>query len=178
VLQKTFRNDRPEILDLGPFCGDTVVQLAARGARVQVEPFVPPPPTPPKQPGKPREEPIAPLVIDQPDERFDLVLVWEQIDFVPPDRLAEFGSELSRVLRDGGLLLAFSLAKKAEGPPTPGRYRLGADGKVTREIPDRPRFRRYVHPNREIERSLKGMAMQGIHLQRSQMRELFAIRKR
>jgi len=177
VLEKTFRIERPAILDLGPFCGETVVQLASRGARVQVEPFVPPPPTPPREPGKPREEPLVPLTIDQPDGKFDLVLVWEQIDFVPPDRLAEFGAELHRVLRDGGFLLAFSLAKKVEGRPMPARYRLAADGKVAREFPDRARRRRWVHPNREIERSLVGMSMQGIHLQRNQMREFFAVRK-
>lgn len=177
VLDKVFRTERPEVLDLGPFSGDTVVRLAARGARVQVDPFEPPPPTPPKEPGKPREEPLVPVVIDQPDASYDLVLVWEQLDFVPPDRLPDFGAELSRVLRQGGLLLAFSMAKKTEGPSSPARYRMVGEDQVVREVPSSPVRRRWVHPNRDIERALKGLAIQGIHLQRNQMREFFAIRK-
>jgi hypothetical protein len=31
-----------------------------------------------------------------------------------------------------------------------------------------------VHPNREIERAIAGLAVQNIHLQRNQMREILA----
>jgi hypothetical protein len=39
-----------------------------------------------------------------------------------------------------------------------------------------PALRRYVHPNREIERAIAGLSVQNIHLQRNQMREILALK--
>lgn len=176
AVERVFREDRPRILDLGPFCGDTVVQLAARGARVQVDRLDPPGPTPPAEPGKPppRREPVA---IEQPDGRFDLVMGWELIDFVPPDRLAELGAELRRITRVGGWILFLSSARKGVERDVLARYRLLPDGSLSREpVAETPRPR-WVHPNREIERAMAGLSLQGIHLQRNQMREFLWVRK-
>ena len=53
VLARTFREDKPEILDLGRLCGESAVYFAGRGSRVHIEPFEPPPPIPPRKPGEP-----------------------------------------------------------------------------------------------------------------------------
>ena len=171
-----FREERPEILDLGPFCGETVVQLAARGARLQVDRFDPPEPTPAPEPGEAPPKPV-PIVIGQPADRFDLVLAWEQIDFVPPERLKDFGAELRRVTRVGGWILFLSSARTGSERDVRVRYRLLGDGSLVREpVEETPRSR-WVHPNREIERAMKGLSLQGIHLQRNQMREFLWVRK-
>jgi hypothetical protein len=170
-----FRDSKPEILDLGPLCGETVVYLAGRGARVHVEGFEPPEPLAPKRPGETPAAPI-PLRLDQPDGKFNLVLAWELPDFVPPDRLPEFGAELRRVLKDQGTLLLFSQSKPTSASECPARYRLLADDMIAREVPAERTHPRYTHPTREIERALKGFAVQGIQLQRNQMREIFAIK--
>ena len=62
-------------------------------------------------------------------------------------------------------------AGESEVPP---RYRMIADDLIVREASNGPIRRRYAHPNREIERALQGLVVQGIHLQRSQMREIVA----
>jgi hypothetical protein len=175
ALAKVFREPKPEILQLGPMCGESVVYLAARGARVHVEDVEPPPPTPPRAPGEILvDKPVVRL--DQPDGRFDLVIAWEVPDFVPPDRLADVGFELARVTRDGGLLFLMSLARPAEAPEPIPRYRLLADDLVVREPGPLPPRRRFNHPNRDLERALAGYSVQGIQLQRNQMREILALR--
>jgi len=173
------KDDRARILDLGPFCGDSAVYLAGRGAKVSVEPFSAPDPAPPRDPRKPAEEqpPPPPLTIDQADALFDLVLAWEHTDFVPPERLADFGAELRRVLAQGGYLLLFARNSPAEDDKAwsrPGRYRVVADDRIVREPGTGPARKRWVHPTREIERALAPLSIQGLHLQRNQVREFLA----
>jgi len=181
AMDRIFKRDKPEILDLGPFCGDTAVYLADRGARVSVTEFFPPPAAPVAEPGGTREpDPSpSPLVIDQPDGCFDLVLAWEHADFTPPDRLRDFGAEIHRVLAVGGLLLLFALnnLSRAEAMArTLGRYRIDEDDKIAREAVPAIGRRRWAHPTREIERALAPLSIQGIHLQRNQMREFLALK--
>jgi hypothetical protein len=183
VLNKILKQQKARILDLGPFCGDSAVYLAGRGARVSVEAFEPPPPTPPPDPDAPRDAPAPqgpPLSFGQGDRTFDLVLAWEQLDFVPPDRLSDFGAELHRVLDGGGYALLFARNSHAGGEKTwrrPGRYRVLADDKVKREDAGGEDRQRWVHPTREIERALAPLIIDGIQLQRNQTREFLAHRR-
>jgi len=176
ALTRVLREPKPEILNLGPLCGESVVYLAGRGARVTVEDFDLPSPLPPRQPGEAAIE-RTPVALEHPDGKFHLVLTWELTDFVPPDRLAEYGSELRRVTRDGGWV--FLLSQAAQPSPREealSRYRLLADDLLVREVCDLSPRRRFVHPTREIERALAGFSIQGIHLQRNQMREIIAFK--
>jgi len=173
ILARIFKESRPEVLDLGPLCGQTVTYLAQRGAVVTVEPFDPPPAVPAAKPGEPAVEP-PPLRFDQPDAKFDLVLAWEHLDFMPPDRLPDFAEEVLRVLRDGGWLFLFSLMAPTQGPDRMRRYRLLADDMIVREATELAPRRRWASSTREIERALKGFSIQGVQLQRNQMREFSA----
>ncbi len=180
VLARAFSKEKPQILELGPFCGDTVVHLADQGARVTVEEFVPPAPAAEPEPGQSIDDLVVePLRLDQPDAHYDVVLAWEHCDFIPPERLAGFGAEISRVLVEGGWLLLFSLLGARGGAPgrgRPARYRLVADDRLQREpILDVTRAR-WVHPTRDIERALAPLSIKGIHLQRNQMREFLALK--
>lgn len=179
ALKKISSLDKPQILDLGELCGSTAVFLANRGARVCVEEFRPPVPRRVKKPGEDAAE-VEPFRIDQPSGGFDLVLAWETIDFTPPDRLEEVVGELKRLVRPDGLLLLFSRnatgARKAQ-QDIPGRFRVEALDRVAREPAGSQTRTRWVHLTREIERVLKPLSVQGIHLQRDQMREILAVRK-
>lgn len=172
VLARIYREGRPEILVVGPLCGQTVVYLAERGARVHVDAFEPP------------AAPLArddaaeptPFRIEQPDESFDLVLAWEHIDFIPPELLPEFGRELGRLLRRGGWLFLLSQMKPSPGPERLSRFRLLADDLIAREATAGPARRRFVHSTRDVERALAGFSIQGVHLQRNQVREFSALK--
>lgn len=181
VLKRILGGDgKPEILDLGPLCGPTVTYLAGRGARVSVEEFVPPPPMPPSRTKVPQVAVAerVPVAIAQPDEKFDLVLAWEHCDFTPPERLAEFGAELARVVAPGGWLLLFCRDSSAgkTSSDRPARYRLLADDRLRREAGPGPDRARWAHANREVERALAPLSIQGIHLQRSRVREFLALK--
>ena len=188
ILEKIRRFERPEILDLGPFCGASAVFLADRGARVSVGEFVPPPEPPPEParkaaPGslvRPEPKPApAPIRLEQPDGKFHLVLVWEACDFIPTRRLAEFGAELARVLADGGWALLLSVGD-AQAPGVavrPPRYRVVDADRVERVPVDGPALRRYVHNPRDIERALAPLGVQGIQLQRNQVREFVLLKR-
>jgi hypothetical protein len=195
ALERCFKHDKPEILDLGPFCGSTAVHLADRGARVSVAEFEPPPPDPVDAGAKPSDDaPLGPpLRIDQDDGRFHLVLLWEHADFTPPERLPELGAEIHRILAEEGLVLLFALSNlsnlsnlggssRRAGDDamarTMGRYKLEGEDKIVREPVAVQGRRRYTHPTREIERALAPLAVQGIHLQRNQMREFLALKKK
>ena len=173
AVARAFRDGKPQILVLGPLCGESVVFLAGRGARVHVDEVELPEPTPKRQPGEPAPL-LRPIKFDYPSAAFDLLLAWELLDFVPPDRLAEFGAEIVRLLRVGGQLVVFAHQKPPSDRAVLPRYRLLADDMVVREEPAGPLLPRYVHPNREIERAIAGLSVQNIHLQRNQMREILA----
>jgi len=132
-----------------------------------------PEPIPKRQPGEPPPT-LRPVKLDYPSGAFDLLLAWEMFDFVPPDRLHEFGAEIVRLLRVGGQLVLFAHQKPPSDRAILPRYRLLADDMVVREEPATPPLTRYVHPNREIERAIAGLSVQNIHLQRNQMREILA----
>ena len=175
VLARVYRESKPEVLDLGPLCGERAVYLAARGARLHVEEPVIPEPLPPRRPGE-TPPPVPPFRLDQPDARFHLVLAWEVLDFVPPDRLAEIGSEIKRVMRDGAWLFLFAHQKPpSDSEPVP-RYKLLSDDLIVREPGAGPSRPRWAHPNRELERALGGLTVQGIQLQRSQLREIVVLK--
>jgi hypothetical protein len=180
ALEKLSRRERPEVLDLGPFCGVTAMFLADNGARVRVEELLPPPPTPADEDAPPGPA----LHIDAPDATVDLVLAWEVCDFLDRGRLTELGSELQRVLAPDGWALLFVSGEGARLGATPRtearrppRYRVLAADRVLREQVDGRGMPRFSHPNREIERAVAPLTIAGIHLQRSGLRE-FLIHKR
>ena len=173
AVARAFRDGKPQILVLGPLCGESVVFLAGRGARVHVDEVELPEPIPKRQPGEP-PPPVHPVKLEHPSDSFDLLLAWEILDFVPPERLHEFGAELVRLLRVGGQLVVFAHQKPPSDRAVLPRYRVLADDMVVREESSGPVRPRYVHPNREIERAIASLSVQNIHLQRNQMREILA----
>ena len=174
-MARAFREGKPEILVLGPLCGESVVFLAGRGARVHVDEVELPEPIPKRQPGDPLPS-VRPFSLDHPTAAFDLVLAWELFDFVPPDRLHEFGAEIVRLIRAGGQLILFAHQKPPSDRGILPRYRVLADDMIVREEPATPALPRYTHPNREIERAIAGLSVQNIQLQRNQMREILALK--
>ncbi len=181
ALKRIAARTKPRIIDLGPLCGSTAVFLANRGARVCVEDFIPPPPLPKKNKHDEEETPaVEPFVIEQPSDEFDLLLGWEAIDFTPPDRLEEVVGEMKRLVKENGLI--FLLSRNTTGArksvqDAPGRFRVEAEDRLSREPAQSRTGTRWVHLTREIERVLKPFSVQGIHLQRDQTREILALRK-
>jgi hypothetical protein len=168
ALHFVLRRDQPRVLDLGPMCGATVTFLAALGARVTVEEF--------EAPSTPGRIGGATLLIDQPSGSFDLVLAWEHVDFMPPDRVREFGAELRRVLAPDGWVFLMSRAGNDTPVGRRARFRVLERNRVVREPIDEMARTRFVHSARAIEAALGGFLIEGIHLRRDQTREVVATR--
>jgi SAM-dependent methyltransferase len=170
--------EQPEVLDLGQFSRSAAIYLASRGARVCIEDFEPPPPTPRLKLGATSVD-KPPISIPHADGKFDLVLGWEHMDFVPPDRVADFAAELSRVMKPGGWLVLFAEDRPGEKAPRqdpPACYRLTADDRIVRTATTSRERLRWAHPNRAIERGVSPMKVQSIQLQRNRIRE-FLVQK-
>ena len=166
------RRPTPEILDLGQSCGATAVYLAGRGARVSVEEFEPPVSGPlVHDPG--RLTNVDRLALDQEDGKFDLVLAWEHFDFVPPDRLDEFVSELWRVMAIDAWLVLFALdgSPSPHGQGRPASYRVTADDRLMRESGQGPMRPRWSHHNRAIHQALAPLTVVSVTLRRNRIRE-------
>jgi hypothetical protein len=175
ALERVLKAPRPEILDLGSRCGESLVYLAGRGARVTVGEIDPPLPTPiGRRPAHSEPAPLLPPIrVEAPESQFNLVLLWEWIDFIPPDRLGEVGREISRRLNQGGMVLLLSRSVRTTGADErPRRYRVLSDRDVRPEPVAGPALTRYLHPTREIQRAFAPLSLVGIHLQRSQIREV------
>lgn len=168
ALHFVMRREHPHVLDLGPMCGETVTFLAGLGARVTVTEF--------DAPSTPRRPDDRPLALDQPNASFDLVLAWEHIDFMPPERVKEFANELRRVMTADGWLFLFSRAIHRAPAGRRSRFRVLERNRVARERLDEAPRPRWVHTSRELERALSGFLIEGIHLRRNQVRELVATR--
>jgi len=175
ALERTLKDGKAQVLDLGVLCGQTATYLAERGARVVLDEFDPPPPRQAPAPGE-KPLPPPPIRLEQADASFDLVLAWEMPDFVAQDQLPLLAKEVRRVLKPGGWLLLYAHLKPETPTEAPPRYRVVADDRVAREASSRPVRRRYVHPTRDLERALAGFSIQKTHLQRNQMREIVALK--
>jgi hypothetical protein len=166
------RRPNPEILDMGQACGATAVYLAGRGARVSVEEFEPPAAVPTVRDPELGLE-TERLAIDQPDDKFDLVLAWELFDFVPPNRLDEFVAEIWRVMADDGWLLLFALdgSPAVEAQGRPASYRVTSDDRLVRMPVQGPMRSRWSHHNRAIHQALAPLSVVGVTLRRNRIRE-------
>jgi SAM-dependent methyltransferase len=179
VLGRIFESGKqPEVLDLGQLSGSAAIYLADRGARVFVESFEPPEVEVDPEDGgegEPVEKPA--LTIAQPDGKFDLVLMWEHGDFVPPERLGELMSEVRRVTAPGGFVVLFSqdrMSKEGAETDRPSSFRLEADDRILRTPRSGPPRPRWAYANRAIEQALLPLSVQGIHLHGNHMREVVA----
>ena len=137
--------------------------------------------TPPVE-GSPDADPTdpeslpPPFALDYADEAFDLVLVWEHLDFVDKARLGEVGAELGRIVAPGGWLFVLAHMRPDSPDHGPARYRLDTDDGLILDGRSPAPATRQVHANRDLERALAGFSIDKLHLQRSQIREMVAHR--
>jgi hypothetical protein len=80
------------------------------------------------------------------------------------------------VLRPGGILFALMSLAREPTARVPARFRIVAEDRIVREAAQLAEAARWPHANREIERALDGIAVEGVHLQRDQVREILAVR--
>jgi hypothetical protein len=106
---------------------------------------------------------------------FDVVLVWDTADYLPPELVPALFERLHQVLRPSGRLLAF-FHGTAPSPQTPfARYQLTDTEQLLLLASGTFPFQQ-TYQTRQIEKFLKGYASFRFFLGKDNIREVIAIR--
>lgn len=110
-----------------------------------------------------------------PERRFDAILCWDTPDFLHEALVKPMVERIYKILKPGGILLAFFHTKDA-GPDSPYcRYHI-VNGEVL-DLEPRPDFRlQRVFNNRHIENLFKGFSSLKFFLARDNIREVVVVR--
>ncbi len=106
---------------------------------------------------------------------FDVILLWDTANFLPPDLVPALFERLRAVLRPDGRLLAF-FHGRLEGPETAfARFQLGdPDELVALDSGSFPV--RKVYNTRQVEKFLEGYSSTRFFLGKDNVREVLAVR--
>lgn len=106
---------------------------------------------------------------------FDVILLWDTANYLPPEMVPPLFARLRQVLRPDGRVLAF-FHGRLEGPETAfGRFQLGdADELVAHNSGDFPV--RKVYQTRQVESFFEGYSSMRFFLGKDNVREVIAVR--
>jgi SAM-dependent methyltransferase len=106
---------------------------------------------------------------------FDVILLWDTANFLPPAMVPALFARLREVLRPEGKLLAF-FHGRLEGPETVfARFQLGEGDEI--HVIDSGNFPvRKVYQTRQVEKFLEGYSSVRFFLGKDNVREVIAIR--
>jgi len=106
---------------------------------------------------------------------FDVVLLWDTANYLPPEVVPALFARLSKVLRPGGMLLAF-FHSRMEGPETAfSRHQLtDTDDLLVMESASFPV--RKVYQVRQVENLIAGYAAMRFFVGKDNVREVIAVR--
>lgn len=106
---------------------------------------------------------------------FDVVLLWDTADYLPPALVPALFERLREITRPGGRVLAF-FHNRADGPDVGyARYHL-TDGPALRLIGSEPIPIRQTLQNRQVERYLEGFDTVRLFQGTDNLREVLAAR--
>lgn len=113
--------------------------------------------------------------LNYPERQFDAILCWDVPDYLPETLVKPMVERIHKILKPGGILLAFFHTKDA-GPDSPYcRYHI-VNGEVL-DLEPRPDFcLQRVFNNRHIENLFKGFASLKFFLARDNIREVLVVR--
>ena len=91
-----------------------------------------------------------------PRQAFDAVLAWDYLDFLGPGEARDFSRDLQRIVKPGGIVMAYFTSREGERREPHRRFRiLGAD-RIEWAPLGVSRSLRHVYQNRDIERMFEG----------------------
>lgn len=113
--------------------------------------------------------------LDYPERLFDAILCWDIPDYLHEALVKPMVERIQKIIKPGGILLAFFHTKDA-GPNSPYcRYHI-VNGE-TLELEPRPDFRlQRIFNNRHIENLFKDFASKKFFLARDNIREVLVVR--
>ena len=185
-VQHLKNNDGLRVLDFGATSPANINYLTALGHSVYManvvsdaakpEWQVSPPPNAPKNALPSFDvERFAATNLDFSGREFDVILLWDTANYLPPALTPVLFARLTEVLRPNGRLLAF-FQSKTEGPETVfARYQL-TDSDDLVVLRSGPYPVQAIYQTRQIEKFLDGFASRRFFLGKDNIREVSAVR--
>jgi len=137
-------------------------------------PGVPRTGTPPDRSGR---TPGLATAFPIPDESFDAIVAWDIFNYYDQAAARLVAAEVRRILRPGGLVLAYFHARRHDEPEPPGRYRILDERNVARDPLGGPLMRRTVYQNRDIEKMFTGLRIVELYFLKNGVREILMEKK-
>ena len=169
------------VLDLGPTSSANIAFLTGFGGRVHNEDILR---ASQDNSYKRRQENGTDLLdpdqffadnLNYPEQSFDAILCWDIPDFLHESLVKPMVDRIQRILKPGGILLAFFHTKDAGPDSCYCRYHI-VSGEVL-DLESRSEFRlQRVFNNRHIENLFKGFSSLKFFLARDNIREVLAVR--
>jgi SAM-dependent methyltransferase len=113
--------------------------------------------------------------LKHPEDRFDAILCWDIPDYLHEALVKPMVERIHKILKPGGILLAFFHTKDA-GPDSPYcRYHIAS--KEVLDLEPSPEFRlQRIFNNRHIENLFKDFSSRKFFLARDNIREVLVVR--
>jgi SAM-dependent methyltransferase len=118
-----------------------------------------------------------PSAFDYPDESFDAIVAWDVFNYYDPETVHAVASETRRVLKPGGLVLAYFHARRLDGPDSPPRYQILDEKRVGSILGSGRRLMRQVYQNRDIEKMFAGLRIAELYFLKNSVREILLEKK-
>lgn len=177
VLAKRLSSlSQPQLLDLGPLRGANIEFFAGLGCRVIVEDLFnrleTAPPAFATGSGGPERRPLAEIRLDYPEASFDAVITWGLFDFLTPVEASNLVSELHRIVKPGGIIMAY-LTSRARAPLETLRHCQIVNSEQIDCVPvGTTGPLRHVHSTRDIERMFVPFKIQELYFLKEGIREI------
>jgi hypothetical protein len=136
------------------------------------------PPAPDAEEGAPQDFDVERFIasnLDFSGRDFDVILLWDTANYLPPQMVPALFKRLREVLRSEGRLLAFFHSRLTGSETSFSRYQLSDSDDL--QVLDGGNFPvREVYQTRQVERFLEGFSSVRFFLGRDNVREVIAVR--
>ncbi len=115
--------------------------------------------------------------LDHSDKSFEAVIAWDIFDFLPPAEAKTFARDLHRVVKPGGIVLAYFTSRQTERREPHRRYRIQAPDKIEWIPVSTARTLRHVYQNHDIQRMFEGFKTHTAFVLQNGTREMLLEKK-
>ncbi len=168
------------VLDLGSVVGGNLQFFIDLGCKVTADDLLRPVetvlPDPSDRSGVDWKEPSGPR-LEYPPDSFDAVMVWDYFDFLAPADARNFAADLLRVVKPGGIVMAYFTSRETERREPSRRFRIVGPDKIEWISHGPSRTLRHVYQNRDIERMFSGFRIHFAVVLQNGTREILLERK-
>jgi SAM-dependent methyltransferase len=118
-----------------------------------------------------------PVNFNFPETSFDAIIAWDVFNYYDPESVSVIAAEVRRVLKPGGLVLAYFDTARTEEPAAPWRYNIVDDKHVQCDPITGRLMLRQVYQNRDIEKMFAGLRIVELYFLKNSMREVLMEKK-